>query len=406
MTEQQASLDIRVVRETAEFHALKDQWNELVDSSEYPNIFTTWEWASIWWKWYGEKELKGELFVLLLENGSELVGIVPFYRVRKGIPFIMSTRHLQLIGYDGQTCPEYLGPMIRKGWIAPVCEKTVAFLQENRKDWDSIFFEDYALDDPGTVALVEQMKGCFEKKAEPGEVRYNIQLPESYDTYLASLSYHNRRRKRERINQSRSRHNAVWYVVSEDTFDFWFQTLVELTNRAREKHKEKNPFLLPTFSGFHWEVCESLFPQGKVLPFILNFNDKPASAWYVYTFHGKCAAYQQGHDTNLKGSPSDVALQMLLMYLIENGFHEFDFLRGGEWYKTTFTDSGRKTESFHAFPKKNSAFFLFRFVHDIYLPLRRQAKQIVVKLCSLLKKSGSTAQESSSTDSGKNEVSS
>jgi CelD/BcsL family acetyltransferase involved in cellulose biosynthesis len=94
-------------------------------------------------------------------------------------------------------------------------------------------------------------------------------------------------------------------------------------------------------------------------------------------YHGKCAAYQQGHDIHVKGSPSDVTLQMILMYLIDNDYHEFDFLRGGQWYKTTFANGERETMTFFAFSKKNMAYRKFLFKKMIFIPLKKIVKNII-----------------------------
>jgi len=368
---------VRLIHETAELNALQERWNVLADESEYPNIFTTWEWAATWWKWFGDKKPGWKLFVLVIETENELLGIVPLYKKRKRLCFL---------GYGATPCAEYLGPIIRRGSIDTVCRAILEFLQTNSTQWDSIFLEDYAMDDPGTVELVRRLKESFPHHAEQGESRYYIPLPESYDDYLKSLSAHNRKRKRERLHQSKNRYAANWHVLPEDKFEFWFQTLVELTTLSRNRHREKNPFHQTDYHGFHHELCERLHPGNQVVLGVLDFEEKPAAIWYVYLFHGKCAAYQQGHDTNLKGSPSDVALQMLLMHLIENRFMEFDFLRGGEWYKTNYTDTERRTESLTAFSRKNMAYLVFYMKRRFFQPIKKGVKTAIMAISSLLKK--------------------
>ena len=95
-------MNIELIRSEAEFLALRESWNALVDAAAYPNIFTTWDWQSVWWNWYNPDH--GELFVLLFRKDGELVGIVPFYRRRRRTPFFLG-KHLNFLGFGGRTCP-------------------------------------------------------------------------------------------------------------------------------------------------------------------------------------------------------------------------------------------------------------------------------------------------------------
>lgn len=63
------------VVEFNEFQSLKDRWNACLVQSLDNNIFSTWEWLSIWWKHFGEAK---KLVILLVENEKEILVIAPF----------------------------------------------------------------------------------------------------------------------------------------------------------------------------------------------------------------------------------------------------------------------------------------------------------------------------------------
>ena len=50
------SLSIQIFDNFDSLSHIKDQWNKLVYNSLFPNIFLTWEWLSIWWRWFSEKK--------------------------------------------------------------------------------------------------------------------------------------------------------------------------------------------------------------------------------------------------------------------------------------------------------------------------------------------------------------
>ena len=374
-------MNVELIRSETEFLSLREQWDALVDASVYPNIFTTWDWQTIWWRWFGKNTKHGELFILLLREDGELVGIVPFYRHRRRPPFFLG-KHLNFIGF-GRTAPEYLGPIVRQGFVEKVVDATVEFLKTNPSEWDSMFIEDYALDDPATVALAERLRLVFTSYSAPGEVRYILPLFESYETYLKSLGTHNRKRKRSYMNQAKKRYNACVEFQTVENLDEWFPLIVHLTTESRTRLGQSSPFLKQDFAGFHRDILCALLPQNRALIQFLYFKDRPVALWYAFLLNDNCYAYQQGSLRGVLGSPGIIATFFLLEHLMERGYKEFDFLRGLEWYKTSFTQQFRETAWMYVFRKPSLGFLLRRFLD---LMVRPCAREIRNQLRSLLTK--------------------
>ncbi|MDR3108495.1 MAG: GNAT family N-acetyltransferase [Planctomycetaceae bacterium] len=375
------NLEIQLLKTKEEFANIRDEWNALTERCAYPNIFTTWDWQSIWWKWFGT-ELRGKLWILTIRRTttSELIGIVPFYRSHRLFPFFFGKRHIMLVGYGGRTCPEYLGPIIQQDCIDEVVDAVVNFIKDHPNEWDSIFFEDYALDDPGTISFVNKLKSTFSSLFGDGEGRYIIQLPDDYDTYLKSLSSHNRHRKRLMMNQAKKLYNAHVECQLSENQEEWFPLIVSLTTDARNHKNQSSPFLERTYAGFHRELLRSMLPQNRAIVQFLYFNECPVACWYAFLFHQKCYAYQQGSVRNVKGSPGTVGAFFLLEHCMKNGFEEFDFLRGGERYKTSFTSLFRATEWCFVFRKRGIAYWSRMLLERIVRPVYRKIKRIFRRL--------------------------
>ncbi|MCL2349341.1 MAG: GNAT family N-acetyltransferase [Planctomycetaceae bacterium] len=390
---------VRVIRKTSELEALRERWNELVDASEYPNIFSTWEWASIWWRWYGERELHGELFILLIErnteeqNGGEasqnqtdhreLAGIFPFYKKRTGL--LKTAVQLNMLGYGARPSAEYLGPMIRRGCMEPVCDAAVSFLAADKREWNSIFFEAYSCDDPGTSAFVQKMQAVFPFYTQKDEPRHYIPLPDSYDAYLGTLSSHNRYNKRRRLNIAKSKFAATSQVLDVADIDEWFPIFVDLTEQSRKRLKQPSPYSKKEYGEFQKELLRALIPQKRAEMRLLYFSGEPAAVMYVFLLNGKCYYYQTGMALGAEGSPGDVILQLTLIRQIEMKTSEFDFLRGSEWYKTAYTGTDRETEMLCLFPVKNFAYLKCLLIYRYYRPFRRNVKQLLLKCLPFLK---------------------
>jgi len=366
-------MSIELIRSETEFLALREPWNALVDTAVYPNVFTTWDWQTVWWNWYGRNTDRSELFVLAIRKDDELIGIVPFYRRRRPTPFFLG-KHLNFIGFGGRTCPEYLGPIVRQGFVDEVVDGTVEFLQTNPTEWDSLFIEDYALDDPATVALADRLKLAFASYSGPGEIRYVLPLFENYEAYLKSLGIHNRKRKRLRMNQAKKRYDAHIEFQKAENLDEWFPTIVQLTTEARIRHGQASPFLDANYAGFHQDVLRALLPLDRALVQFLYFENRPVAVWYAFLLNEKCYAYQQGFQHDVKGTPGDIGTFFLLEHLMERRFQEFDFLRGLEWYKTSFTQQYRETAWLYVFRRPGIAFQIRRFLDQTIRPVARKVR--------------------------------
>ena len=374
-------MPVKIITNVSEFEQLREKWNALAETSAYPNIFTTWEWSFLWWKHFGQTvgRRDGTLFILLVETDApegELLAIFPLYRTGKG-------RFLYWIGYGARPCAEYLGPIIRLDAIDVAVQTACDFLMNDAGNWNRLYFEDYAPDDPGTTAFADRLKQKLPNHAAQGEERYYIPLPDSYDAYLKTLSRNNRMYKKKRLNKSKSAYQATPEVITSTDAERGFSILVDLTTQARQRKGQSPPFFQKSYRDFHREVIETLLPLNRVILFVLNYSDQPVSIRYGYTLHQKFYDYQTGFASEAPGSPGDVTLQFLLMHLMDRQYTEFDFLRGRDEYKSAFTKTTRKTEMLSVYRGKNLIYFRDRLTARLFYPLKQTIKHLLMKLTSI-----------------------
>ena len=374
-------MPVKIVTDITEFEQLREKWNALVETSVYPNIFTTWEWSFLWWKHFGASVGRrgGSLFILLVENDDpdgELLAIFPLYRTGNG-------RLIYWIGYGAKLCPEYLGPLIRHDAIEIAVLTVCDFLVNDAGRWDRFFFEDYARDDPGTSAFAERLKQKLPNRAASGEARFYVSLPDSYDAYLKRFSGHNRMNKKNRLNKSKSAYLASTEVVTAGDLERGFFLLADLTTQSRKRLKQVSPYLQESYRAFHREILETLLPMNRAMLFLLKYADTPVAVLFSYTLNRKCYATQLGWISDCPGSPGDLIFQYMLIHLIENRFSELDFLRGGQWYKTTFTDTSRPTETLSVYYGKNFTYLCDRMKAQLYYPVKRIIKLLLLKLSKI-----------------------
>ena len=356
-------ITVRLVSESAEFQAFHDQWNELVDQSTYPNFFRRFEWVTLWWKWFGES--LGKLHVLLVSNDDRLVAAVPLWK---------SGKRLQFLGYGARPCPEYPGLIIKPDCQDVACSAIEEWLEANGNQWDEIVFDEFALDDTVTVRFVERLKARYPTWAKEGESRYFIPLPETYDEYLATRSSHNRQKKRTRLRKAINSYQAVAKKAEVSQVDSWFPLLPKFSTMSLTRRGSVSPWLQKDFAAFHRELMETLIPSGEVRLLFLECNEQPVAFRYGFTYGKKFYAYQTACDPSHPSRPGDTLTQLALMQLIEEGYTEFDFLRGLEDYKSNWTDFKRETEVVHVFRRKGFSYWKRVIWENVIRPLGRKIK--------------------------------
>lgn len=333
-----SNLHVRIHRD---FHCtdLRANWDALVSQMASPNIFLTWEWVTIWWKWF-QRGL--ELFILSVWDGSNLVGILPAWRA--SISFFSGHRApgIGLIGDGAPVCPEYLSPLIRDGYAAKVGHKFSQTLLA-QADWKVIRFIDLPQNSVEADSIVDSLGARCLVETEMGESCYYHSLPSHYDQFLERLS--NKRRKRLRQIQ---RGAEKQFTISLRTYDKPDQVerglkiILEIYNRSSRGTSGQGAWKRSDYFGFHAEVATAFASLGRLRLLILEFDSQPVAFLYGYIYGGKFWFYQTAFHLNYAPySPGSLILQAAIRRAIEDGLIEFDYLRGDESYKFHFANLER-----------------------------------------------------------------
>ncbi|MDR2346642.1 MAG: GNAT family N-acetyltransferase [Planctomycetaceae bacterium] len=357
------SLEIQKLISLDEFSSIREEWNSLIDRSIYPNVFFRAEWLLAWWKHFGST--LGTFCVLLVRDGNNLIGGLPLFRERNGT--------LKFLGFDGVTCPEYLGLVVEEDQVNLVVQELVNFLM-SWSSWTQFYFEDYAIEDLGTLRFVEIMKRQFSFWERAGEGRYYIPLPDSYEKYLMSRGQNNRYKKRKELKKAIERYHARLVEPEFSEINKWFPELQRLGIAALE-HKTLPPMARENFSALIYDLIVELLPHREFRIFMLYYGDIPAAFKLGFIYAGKFYDYLTGFDPNLAGRAGNIVIHFILMKLIEEGINEFDFLRGLEDYKTHWTEYMRHTQTIIFFRRRGLAYYRIKFIENIIRPIWRKLKK-------------------------------
>jgi CelD/BcsL family acetyltransferase involved in cellulose biosynthesis len=308
--------------------AARDDWTRLAEASG--ELFSTWEWASAWWRHLGA----GRPLHLLAAygDGDEIVAILPFYLWRA-----RPVRVLRFVGH---------GPADR---LAPICapedRQTAAAamrqaLDERLGGWH-VALADRLPGEQGWPALL----GDRVFRREPSPVL--VADGRDWDGFLASRSKNFRDQARRRERKLAKAHDLSYRLTSSpEELERDYDTLLRL-HRVRWG-EDSSSFAGPR-EALHRDFAAVALERGWLRLWTLELDGRPAAAWLGFRFGGAEWYYQAGRDPSLeREAVGFVLMAHTVRAALDDGMGEYRLLLGGEAYKDRFAtdDHGLETVAF------------------------------------------------------------
>jgi len=295
--------------------------------------FRRYDWASTWWKHYGA----GSLFVLaVFSDGGTLIGLAPWYLRGSAA----DGRVVRFLG-SGEVCSDHLSVLCWPGSEGSVVDALAARLTEGEdarggKPWDLIELDGVDRDDPVVSRLQSALadRGCPVHRTASANC-WRIELPPTWDDYLALLSKDFRKKLRRMVRRNVDTGRAVLHTVGRrEELAQARAILVDLHQRRRRALGQPGAFASARFDAFHGEVMGRLLAAGCLRLHWLEWEGRPVAAEYDLAEAGVVYAYQSGIDPQASSlQPGTLATLLTVRAAIGEGFRTLDFLRGDEPYK-------------------------------------------------------------------------
>ncbi|MCH7690650.1 MAG: GNAT family N-acetyltransferase, partial [candidate division Zixibacteria bacterium] len=164
---------------------------------------------------------------------------------------------------------------------------------------------------------------------------WRIELPNTWEEYVASLSKSHRkqvRRVERRLLETGKAQLQTAQTLGE--LEQGMEILIDLHRRRRQSLGEKGCFQCPQFAGFLNEAAQRLFRQDCLQLHWMELAGRPVAAEFHLLGGRTIYAYQAGIDPDaLAEEPGRIMTIAVLKKAIAEGWRSFDFLRGDESYK-------------------------------------------------------------------------
>ncbi|MBI4547778.1 MAG: GNAT family N-acetyltransferase [Ignavibacteriae bacterium] len=324
-----SSLHVQEIRDFEQLKSLEKEWNETLDKSKLPLLYLTHEWMVSWWKCLGKNGK--QLFVLVVREGNEIIGIAPFMLVKErflGAP-VKKIEFISMMKYaDSPTnCAASLDFIIRDRY-EQVIETIMSHL--NRYRWHFIRLNPVP-ENSQTIKLLAQeaLKHDFEYIKYPVSMNSVIDVDKSWKDYFLSLSKNFR--KRLVNNEQKLQQNiAITYrcVQSYEEMKEAFSTILDIEKRSW-KWNAGVSINSAAFGDFYKIFVEEASKKERISIWMMKFDEKYIAYDVTAGYKGTLETLKSSYDVAYrKYSPGHLLTLKEFEHFFQNGAQKINLLWG------------------------------------------------------------------------------
>jgi len=349
----------------AAFEKLEPDWNTILESSDFPNIFTTFDWLYMWWKNYGAEK---ELYILVVRKGSAILGIAPF--MRSVTPVL--GRRVKRIQFIGTPDADYSDILATDK--TAVIEAVFDHFANNTSDWSEISLTELSerSETYKTIKALTKTRRLLLHERESLECLSYIYDGRDQDRGTFSLPLGKTNRKKlSRLR--RQGHLEFRQLTDAAQIKKALPTLFHYHINRWHDTPIPSKFLLRKNCAFYEGLVDSLAPQGRATLFELCNNAIPIAHSFCFTLNNVLYGYTMVHNVYFSAySPGRLLIHHIFNSCFQSGYKEIDFSRGAEQYKFNLTNRTYTNHNVSLF-RHRSQFLRARLSRSIrsWSPVRR-----------------------------------
>lgn len=321
-----------------QFNELREAWNKVLGRSKDNSPFLTWEHIAVSINNLREEQ---RLKILYITDEDKILAIAPLRQSRNNRGNHFCYNVLEPLDYGAAT--DYTGLILTEKPIE--CLQLFLEYLYSKNNWDFFYINDIP-EESAVVETLAEHKNSFPKfRIEKGAACPYIKLPDSIKEFQSYLSSSYRRNVARRIRKLKREHGRVdmkeYFEVSslEQSMNLFF----ELHQKRWISKGEKGAFNSQEMRDLFLDRARFFAEKGWLGLYFLTVRDKPIAAKYCLKYNKKLYGCLSGFDPAF--SPYSVGKTLLVEVIksaIDQGFQEYDFMKGDESYKFRLTRNFRK----------------------------------------------------------------
>jgi len=320
-------MELDWIHQRTAFHALREEWEDLLERSVTRVPFLHHTFLSQWWDTLGGGEWAGgELWIALGREKGNLRGIAPLF-MPQGSSEGMLLGSVEISDYlDILAAPEDVDTFVR-------C--LLEELEENRVEgWSGLNLYNLpaASPTPGALKRAAEQLGWqyYEEGLAPCP---GVALPADWETYLAGLDKKQRHEIRRKIRRGEEKGLRFRLAEDVDEFPHLLESMLDLMKRD----ERKEAFLTDAMQKHFRQSLLAAFKEGWLQLAVLEKEGNLAAAYLNFDEHDTLWVYNSALNPDYGAlSAGWVLLGNIIQWAIEHRKKELDFMRGDERYKYRF----------------------------------------------------------------------
>lgn len=349
---------------------MKDPWNGLVSRSRYDHAFFRHEWFDCWWQAFG---CRRQLYIIILRERDNLVGIAPFHlnkRTIRGIP----TKIVQFMANgDSPRCDIITEKNCVN--VEKIYSAIIDILFGSKYKWSLLLFENIERNS----VTAKLFKEIFSEK----RIRYTcdsklsspwIPIETDWDLFYGSL----KRRSKKTVNNIRNRIKQLGKVEINQFGDAEKLTEMSVISKKAWKYREGKSYLNSDDRKMFFErLSRRAEEKGWLSIWILYISGHPVAYEYHLRYDDKQIALLAEFDQDYSGcSPGAFLDYTIVKQLFESGIREYDLGGSLDQYKKKWNPKIRYTEDYRIFNGSFSSLLLYFIETRVILSLRIMKNRI------------------------------
>ncbi|MCH2506308.1 MAG: GNAT family N-acetyltransferase [Dehalococcoidia bacterium] len=305
------------------FHEIEAEWEGVLTSSPVNTVFLTPQWQEVWWDTFGDgKDMAG--FYIPSSDGQGDGGSID------GLASLtLSGDTLSFVG--NQATVDYNEFMVRPGQESDFYQTLLTSLKD--RQWDVIRLDSLVENSPTLTHLPElaRQQG-YSVEIEKEDTASGIELPSTWDEYLAILSKKDRHELRRKFRRLEAVPDWKWYAVTGE--EEVMSRLDDFVRLMRQSSQEKDEYMTEEHLRFFYAMARRMSQIGLLRLYFLELDGKPVATSLCFDYASSRLLYNSGYDLEYGYYSVGLLLNALcLREAIEQEIGYFDFLRGSETYK-------------------------------------------------------------------------
>jgi len=292
-------------------------WSDSSHRLKWNSPFVLPAWLNVWWQEFGTG---AELYLGAVRQDNEVIGIAPLL-VREGKASIIGSADI---------C-DYLDFVVAPGRERDFFSVLLDDLRQ--KGINQLDLRPLRPDSTVLTHLVSIARNRgYEVLCHPEDVSLELDLPATWEEYLATLDKkqrHEVRRKLRRLWEAGSvEHRCV--EVGREVEDYLdiFLKLFSLS------HDEKASFMNPKMESFFRSLAKAMAEIGLLRLGIIQLDKVPVAMTMGFDYNASHYLYNSAYDPQFNYLSVGLLCKVLcLKESIKKGRKKWDFLKGGEPYK-------------------------------------------------------------------------